>query len=203
MIAATDDLTTESLMRRTLRRTIQLLVPGITLFTVLLIVSIVGRALPVPLAVGLLFYGFGLIPVTVILGIVIASLIYWRRHWLSGLSLLCTAPLVLVCGVFPKPIYSPVGWAANALKVIYYHDDLQRAYQAARMRGQTPPVGQILTDGLGSVALGLAYDPSGEIALPANQRSPAWTAGPGATELGIENLEAHHIWGAYYQWFHP
>jgi hypothetical protein len=29
------------------------------------------------------------------------------------------------------------------------------------------------------------------------------TDGPGATELGINSLEAHHIFGAYCQWFHP
>jgi len=190
-------------MRRTGRRTVQLLIPGITLFVVLLIGSIGVRSLPVLLVVGVFFYGFGLIPITVILAIVIASFIYWRRHRLSGLSLPCAAPLVFACGIFPKPIYSPVGWAANVVKVIYYHNDLQRSYVEAKKSGQSSPVGQIYTDGLGSVALGLAYDPSGEISLPAGQRSQAWTDGPGATELGIHSLEAHHIFGPYYQWFHP
>lgn len=46
---------------------------------------------------------------------------------------------------------------------------------------------------LGASHPDLFYDPSGEIALPPNQRSKAWTDGPGATELGIDSLEVHHI----------
>jgi hypothetical protein len=81
-------------MRRTLRRTVHLLVPGIALFVVLLIGSIVVRSLPVLLFVGVFFYGFGLIPIAVILAIAAVSFFYWRRHWLSGFSLICAAPLV-------------------------------------------------------------------------------------------------------------
>jgi hypothetical protein len=57
-------------------------------------------------------------------------------------------------------------------------------------------------NGFGSLTSGLVYDPSGEIALPPNQRSKSWTDGPGATELGIDKLEVHHIFGPYYHWFH-
>jgi hypothetical protein len=128
-------------MRRTLRSTVQLLVPGITLFVVLLIGSIVVRSLPVFLFVGVLFYGFGLIPIAVILAIAAVSFFYWRRHWLSGFSLICAVPLVFAFGFFPHPINSPVGWAANVLKVIYYHTDLQRSYVEAKKSGQTSPVG--------------------------------------------------------------
>lgn len=186
-----------------MRSTVHLLVPGIALFVVLLIGSILARALPVFLFFGLFFYGFGIIPVVLILSIAALSLVYWRRHWLSGLSLICAAPLVFAFGTFPHPVNSPVGWAANVFKVIYYHNALQRSYVDAKKRGQASPLGQVYTDGFGSLTSGLAYDPSNEIALPANQRSKAWADGPGATELGIDSLEAHHIFGAYYQWFHP
>jgi hypothetical protein len=76
------------------------------------------------------------------------------------------------------------------------------SYAEAKNSGQISPLGQADIDGLGSLASGLVYDPSGEIALPPNQRSKAWTDGPGATELGIDRLEVHHIFGPYYQWFH-
>jgi hypothetical protein len=190
-------------MRQTLRSTVQLLVPGITLFLALLIGTIVVRSLPVLLFIGVLFYGFGLIPIAAILAIAVVSFFYWRRHWLSGFSLICAAPLVIALGIFPHPVNSPVGWAANVLKVIYYHDDLQRSYLEAKKSGQTSAVGQVYTDGFGSLTAGLAYDPSREIAQPADQRSKAWTDGPGATELGNDSFEAHHIFGPYYQWFHP
>jgi hypothetical protein len=79
-----------------------------TLFIVLLIVSIVARSLPPLLLVEGLFYGFCVIPLALILAIA-ALFFYWRRHWLSGLSLVCAAPLVIVVGVFPNPVNSPVG----------------------------------------------------------------------------------------------
>ena len=132
-------------MRRTLRRVLQLLVPGITLFVVLLIESIVVRSLPVYLFVGVFFYCFGLIPIAMILAIAAVSYFYWRRHWLSGFAAICAAPLVFVLGIFPHPVNSPVGWAANVLKVIYYHNDLQRSYLEAKKSGQTSPVGQVYT----------------------------------------------------------
>jgi hypothetical protein len=185
-----------------LRSTLHLLVPGLTLFVVLLVVSVAVRSLPPLLLVGALIYGFGVIPIGLILAIAALSFLYWRRHWLSGLSLVCAAPLGFAVGIFPNPVNSPVGWTANVLKVIYYHHDLQQSYSEAKNRGQTSPLGQADIDGFGSLASGLVYDPSGEITLPPNQRSKAWIDGPGATELGIDKLEVHHIFGPYYQWFH-
>jgi hypothetical protein len=158
--------------------------------------------LPPLLLVSILFYGHWVIPIGLVLAIAALSFFYWRRHWLSGLSLACAAPLAFAFGIFPNPVNSPVGWAANVLKVIYYHRDLQQSYAEAKNSRQILPLGQADIDGLGSLASGLVYDLSGEIALPPNQRSKAWTDGPGATELGIDRLEVHHIFGPYYQWFH-
>jgi hypothetical protein len=110
-----------------LRRTVHLLVPGITLFVMLFIGSIGVRSLPVLLFVGVFFHGFGAIPIALILAIAALSFFYWRRHWLSGFSLICAVPLLIAFGIFPNPINSPVGWAANVLKVIYYHDTISLA----------------------------------------------------------------------------
>jgi hypothetical protein len=161
------------------------------------------RSLPALLFAVLFIFGFGVLPIVVAGAIAVLSCLYWRRSWLSGVSVLGAAPLVIVLNIFPHPVNSPVGWAANVVKVLYYHHALQRSYVEGQNSGHTSPVGQVYTDGFGSLTAGLAYDPSGEIALPAHQRSRAWTEGPGATELGIESLETHHIIGAYYQWFHP
>jgi hypothetical protein len=49
---------------------------------------------------------------------------------------------------------------------------------------------------------GIAFDPTGEIVLPSNKRSQAWMAAAGQTELGVEELQARHIVGDYYSWFH-
>lgn len=152
--------------------------------------------------VGILFLGYGVIPIGLIFVVAAAVVFYWRRRRVSGLSLICAVPIALSLGILPNPVNSPVGWAANVVRVIYYNDDFKRSYAEARNSGKLLPLGQADNDGFGSLASGLVYDPSGEIALPLNQRSKAWTDGPGATELGVENLEVHHIFGPYYQWFH-
>jgi hypothetical protein len=148
-----------------------LLVPGLTLFVVLLIVSVAVRSLSPLLLVGALFYGFGVIPIGLILAIAALSFLYWRRHRLSGLSLVCAAPLVFAVGIFPNPVNSPVGWTANVLKVVYYHHDLQQSYSEAKNSGEALPLGQADIDGFGSLAAGLVYDPSGEIAYAVKQTS--------------------------------
>jgi hypothetical protein len=56
------------------------------------------------------------------------SIFCWRRHWVSGLCLVCAAPLAIIFGVFPNPVDSPVGWAANVLKAAYYNHNLQQTY---------------------------------------------------------------------------
>ena len=38
--------------------------------------------------------------------------------------------------------------------------------------------------------------------LPANQRSAAWNAMGGQTELTVESMDARHIFGSYYAWFY-
>jgi hypothetical protein len=126
----------------------------------------------------------------------------WRSHWISGLAVLCAPLLVFGLATFPSPLVSPVGWAVNSARAIYYRAELQRSYLEARRSGQPQPVGYIYLDGFGSLTSGLAYDPSGQIALPINKRSNSWNDGPGQTELGLDNLEAHHLFGPYYQWFH-
>jgi len=49
---------------------------------------------------------------------------------------------------------------------------------------------------------GIAYDPSGEIMLPADRRSAGWKASVGQSELGVTDFQARPIVGAYYSWFH-
>jgi hypothetical protein len=115
-------------MRVVLRSTGHLLVPGITLFVLLLIVSVVAMSLPPLLLVGILFYGYWVIPIGLILAIAALSFSYWRRHWLCGLSLACAAPLAFAFGIFTNPVNSPEGGMANVLKVIYYRHDLWDAH---------------------------------------------------------------------------
>jgi hypothetical protein len=126
-------------MGAVLRNTGHLLAPGITLFVVPLIVSVVARSLPPLLLVGALFYEFRVIPIALILAIAALSFLYWRRHWLSGSSLVCAAPLVIVAGFFPNPVNSTVGWAANVLKVAAL-PSIPTKHNACEQTHQTKPL---------------------------------------------------------------
>ncbi len=53
-----------------------------------------------------------------------------------------------------------------------------------------------------TMASGIAYDPSGETALPMAQQSAEWQASASDTELGIGSTEVRRNFGSYYCWFH-
>jgi hypothetical protein len=89
----------------------------------------------------------------------------------------------------------------DALRVMMYHDDLQLLERQLRAKGVTPPIAVIAIDGFGSLASGVAYDPTGEILLSPDKRSAAWIAQSG--ELSVDGLEVRHVVGSYYAWFHP
>ncbi len=76
--------------------------------------------------------------------------------------------------------------------------------QAAELRrkGVSPAIAVIGIEGFGSLTFGIALDPTGEIAVARDKRSKAWTEVAASTELSIEGMEAHHIVGDYYSWFH-
>jgi hypothetical protein len=149
-----------------------------------------------------IMWKYGLVPITLVL--LLIGVVCWqsRLHWLSGLSTLCAPLLVFALGAFPTPPVSPVGWAANVARVVYFRRELRSSYLQAKSHGESVAVGQLPLDGFGSLTSGLAYDPSREIERPADKRSDAWMLGPGRTELGLGNLEVHHIFGSYYFWFH-
>jgi hypothetical protein len=176
--------------------------PAVVLFGALVLLCVFLRALSFWYLLGLLLFGYGVVPVSVALAFLGVTIWQWRRNWISGVSMLCAPLLVTILGAFPQPVSSPIGWAANVARVFYYRNELQKSYLDARGHGESIPVGQLYLDGFGSLTSGLAYDPSGEISLPVNKRSKAWTSGPGRTELGLENLNVHHIVGSYYHWFH-
>lgn len=176
------------------------IVPGLVVFGILSAAAIVVLCMPV-LFLMIVFAGTAGVLILLV-AIVVMAIIQWRRNWLSGLSVLCAPAFVYVLAAFPHPVTSPIGWTANAVQVVYHYQELQRSYQRERNRGQQYPVGQVYLSGFGSLTSGLAYDPSRQIALRKNRRAPAWVNGAGQSELGLDDLEANHIFGSYYQWFH-
>jgi hypothetical protein len=179
-----------------------LVAPGAILFIVLLVLCIGLRSLSFWYVASLLFGRYGIVPITFGSALIGIAWWQWRRHWISGLCVLCAPIFVFMLGAFPNPVASPTGWAANIARVCYFRSELERSYVDAKNRGESVPVGQLYLDGFGSLTSGLAYDPSREIAMPVYRRSASWVSGPGQTELGLKNLEVHHVVGSYYYWFH-
>jgi hypothetical protein len=126
----------------------------------------------------------------------------WRRRWATVGGVLTGLGIALLLSVAPMPARSFSRWAADLADVAYYHADLRRLADASRRRGESPALGVLTLDGFGTLTSGLALDPSGEIILPAVRRSRAWIAASAYTELSIESMNARHIIGNYYAWFH-
>ena len=126
----------------------------------------------------------------------------WLRRWRIVIGSLTGLVIAILLSEIPTPARSFSRWVADVADVAYYHAGLQRLADGSRRKGESPPIGVLALDGFGSLTSGLALDPSGEIILPANRRSRAWTAVGGQTELGVESMEARHILGSYYAWFH-
>jgi hypothetical protein len=137
----------------------------------------------------------------VVLGSALVFL-FWRRQRISGIAMFASLAALSVLVTAPTPATSFAGKLADLINVAVYGGALQRQLGEARRHGQALTAASIAIDGFGSMASGIAFDPSKEILLPADKRSRAWTDSAGQTELGVDNLEVRHIVGSYYAWFH-
>lgn len=127
---------------------------------------------------------------------------FWRRHPVSGVAMAGGLILVGVALNAPSPAESLSRTMVDLIYVVRYRSALQIQMHDLSTSGESPAVAVIDIDGFGSMANGIAYDPTGEILLPPGKRSAAWTATGGQTELGVDGLEVRHIVGNYYSWFH-
>ena len=143
----------------------------------------------------------GILVIALLLAVTLVTL-FWRRHWISGLTMCLGLLGVLLLATQPTVAASPALWVADVTHVLYYRGALLEQSRELRSKGVSPAVAAIAIDGFGSMTSGIAFDPTGEIVLPSNKRSQAWMAAAGQTELGVEELQARHIVGDYYSWFH-
>lgn len=126
---------------------------------------------------------------------------FWRRHRLSGAAMLAGFITLTVAASAPDPADSLAHWASGLAQVVAYQHALRQQADLLYQNGYTP-VAVMPLDGFGSMTSGIAYDPTGEILLPAGQRSKSWWAVAGQTDLAAADLEAWPIMGSYYSWFH-
>jgi len=129
-------------------------------------------------------------------------LAFWRRHWVSGLTMLAGLITVALLSTVPSPAGSVSGKAADLVHVVGCRAALQRQVEALRRQGTSPEVAVVVIDGFGGMASGVAFDPTGEILLPADKRSESWIAVTQGTDLRSDTLQAWHVVGSYYAWFH-
>lgn len=163
-----------------------LAVPGGTLLLVLLEVALS------PVAAGVL----------ALLASVFLVRWFWRRHPVSGVSMLSALIALVILAAVPGPADSASRWAANLIDVVAYSGALDDQVRQMRDEGVSPTIAVLAIDGFGSMTSGIAYDPTGEILRPPEQRSKSWWAVGGQTELALDGLEARPIVGHYYAWFH-
>jgi hypothetical protein len=176
----------------------------VTVFVALALLASWIGILAFPIAVFFLI-PFFLPPLSIILGALVCVgfvSLCWRRQWGIVSGILTGLVIAILLSTVPTPWRSFSLWAADLVELAYYYDDLQRMADQSRRKGESPAIGVWVTFGFGSATRGLAIDPSGEIMLPANQRSAAWNAVGGQTELRFASMEARHIFGSYYIWSH-
>jgi hypothetical protein len=129
-------------------------------------------------------------------------LLFWWRNWVSGMTMLGGLIAIALLVYVPTVSTSPAKWTAELVQLSFYRGALLRQADELRRRGVSPAVAAVAIDGFGSMTSGIALDPTGEILLKPDERSSQWTATAGKTELGVEDLQARHILGEYYSWFH-
>lgn len=133
---------------------------------------------------------------------VILVAVFWSVHRLSGLAMLGGLLVLVLVICIPNLQDSAANRLAALAQLAYYRSDLLRQMEHRRSQGIAPATAEIAIDGFGSMTSGIALDPTGEILLPPDKRSSSWTATAGKTEIGIEGLQARHLVGDYYTWFH-
>ena len=134
--------------------------------------------------------------------LIVACVALWLRHWLAGATMVVGLVVLALSIAAPTPGRSVANFAVHVVQILAYRNELIAQSEALRHDGVTPGVVEVAVDGFGSMARGVAYDPTGEILLPRDKRSAAWNEVAGKSDLGLESLEVQHVFGYYYSWFH-
>ena len=185
-----------------MRRLLRWLLPS--LLTAGLFAALVAQwTIPGAWLVGALIVASGPSAAIVVILVLVAGLVLVHRTLGRACALAVTAGLAVVSAsaAVPLPERSLVLMSSEVVSVLLHRDELKRQLERLRRQGIAPPVAAAVIDGFGSMARGLALDPSGQIALPVDRRSPEWNRAVDA-ELLTEGFAAHRVFGDYYAWFH-
>lgn len=172
------------------------LIPALTLGAIGVAGNIILMAIP---------YGF-----FVILWAIPAFLVFWMalavwstRRGPGAATAMIVIPLTVIALMsLPSPSKSLSRWAADALDVAAYRDELLRQMNTRRSDGAARRIAVLPLAGFGSLTSGLAYDPSRNLDHPLLATDPQWRAAFEATELALPYSNVRHVLGPYYSWFH-
>lgn len=132
--------------------------------------------------------------------VVCISIALHRCRWWVHLSVwLSAAALALLVG-YPSMGNSAASTARRWLDFAFYRPRLDVEVRAQHLDGQWPALARVTIDGFGSMSNGIAYDESGEMALPAGQQSPRWRDAAAGTELAGTTWNALRLYGHYFWW---
>jgi hypothetical protein len=153
---------------------------------------------------GLLLLSIFAAPFLVVLagfGALVMVTVMIRYYRVAALALIPALLLFVAAAVYPSVRDAPSASIAHWVQFSLYK---RRLDDAARRNAQpvtAPRLTVITTDGFLSMSQGFAYDPSGDIARPAGQRSALWESDAAQTELSKSCYwRPHHLYASYYFW---
>jgi hypothetical protein len=125
-----------------------------------------------------------------------AAVAFRRRQWrraISGMAL----PVAVTMGMFePKSVVRACNALGSILNFELHRDAYEERVAALPATGQ-PKFAIFIRGGMPFFSEGIIYDESDEVALPDEQRSPAWIERTRQTQLSC-GFSAHHVSAHYY-----
>jgi hypothetical protein len=121
------------------------------------------------------------------------------RWSVCGSALVSTVMLALLVS-YPSVPDSVASTASRWVDFAFYHHGLAALVRQQHRAGQSPALAVITIDGFITIVHGIAYDESGEMALPAGRQSQRWRAAAAGGELDGDTWSATRLYGNYFWW---
>jgi hypothetical protein len=121
-------------------------------------------------------------------------------RWSVGASALASTVMLALLVSYPSVPDSAASTASRWVDFAFYRRELDAMARQQHRAGQRPALAVITIDGFISIVHGIAYDESGEMALPIGSQSLRWQDAAGNSELGGDNWSATRLYGNYFWW---
>jgi hypothetical protein len=139
-------------------------------------------------------------PWWVIPALIVPVVVLRRHRWAMRWSIVASTVILGLLVAYPSLGESPAMTPSRWIDFAYYRRDLDAQVRTQHARGQHSALATVAIDGFISMASGIAYDESDELALPPGQQSARWRAAAASTELDREVWAATRLHGHYFWW---